>query len=194
LAEIVVLYEDNWRSLKSRFKLDSKAVLFEDFNPDAMKYLFLALSSFLAIIAQMIAGNNFYLFNFLDLSLLLVAYWAIYRSRSQALFVGCLTGLLLDAAFGWSLGYNGFGKTLAAFVIGQSWKHFNTGEQAWMRFLILAAASCVNSLSIFVLFWLMEHQIMLKDSVLKALITAAVGIITFAGFETFKRIQAHKAH
>jgi len=65
-----------------------------------MKYIFLALSSFLAIIAQMIAGENFFLFNFLDLSLLLAAYWAIYRSRMQALFVGSLTGILLDAALG----------------------------------------------------------------------------------------------
>jgi hypothetical protein len=60
-----------------------------------MKYLFLAVSSFLAIVAQMIAGNNFFLFNFLDLSLILIAYWAIYRSRTEALFVGSLTGILL---------------------------------------------------------------------------------------------------
>ena len=123
-----------------------------------MKYLFLALSSFLAIVAQMIAGNNFFLFNFLDLSLLLVAYWAIYRSRTQALFVGSITGLLLDAALGWPLGYNGFGKTLAAFVIGQCWKRINTAEQPWVRFLIIAAASCLSSLSIFVLFWLMQRS------------------------------------
>jgi rod shape-determining protein MreD len=162
-----------------------------------MKYLFLALSSFLAIIAQMIAGNNFYLFNFLDLSLLLVAYWAIYRSRTQALFVGCLTGLLLDAALGWPLGYNGFGKTLAAFVIGQSWKRFNTVEQPWMRFLILAGASCVSSSSMFVLFWLMQRvsgKIFLGASVLQSLITAAAGVVIFAGFETYRRIQTHKAH
>jgi rod shape-determining protein MreD len=162
-----------------------------------MKYLFLALSSFLAIIAQMIAGKDFFLFNFLDLSLLVVAYWAIYRSRTQALFVGCLAGLLLDAVLDWSLGYNGIGKTLAAFVIGQSWKRFNTGEQPWMRFLILAAASCVNSLSMFVLFWMMERtssNIILGASFLQALITAAVGVMVFAGFETYRRIQTHKAH
>ncbi len=69
-----------------------------------MKYFFLAVTSFLAIVAQMIAGNNFILFNFLDLSLLLIAYWATYRSRTQALFVGSLTGLLMDAVYGWPLG------------------------------------------------------------------------------------------
>jgi rod shape-determining protein MreD len=162
-----------------------------------MKYLFLALSSFLAIVAQMIAGNNFFLFNFLDLSLILVSYWAIYRSRMQALFVGSITGLLLDAAMGWPLGYNGFAKTLAAFTIGQCWKRFNTAEQLWVRFSIIAASSCLSSLSMFLLFWLMQRsssRIFLGASVLQALITAAVGIIIFAGLESYKRTQTHKAH
>jgi rod shape-determining protein MreD len=162
-----------------------------------MKYLFLALSSFLAIVAQMIAGNNFVLFNFLDLSLLLVAYWAIYRSRIQALFVGSLTGLLLDAALGWPLGYNGFGKTVAAFVIGQSWKKFNTAGQPWVRFTILFAASCLSSLSLYLLFWLMQRSsnpVFPGASVLQALITAGLGIILFAVLETYKRIQTNKAH
>ncbi len=162
-----------------------------------MKYIFLALSSFLAIIAQMIAGNNFFLFNFLDLSLLLIAYWAIYRSRVQALFVGALTGLLLDAALGWPLGYNGFGKTLAAFFIGHCWKKFNTAEQQWVRFIILAASSCLSSLSMFILFQLMQRsssRIFLGASLLQALITAGVGVLFFAVFESYKRIQTRKAH
>jgi rod shape-determining protein MreD len=162
-----------------------------------MKYLFLALSSFLAIVAQLIVGNNFFLFNFLDLSLILIAYWAIYRSRVQALFVGSLTGLLLDAAMGWPLGYNGFGKTLAAFLIGQCWKRFNTLEQPWVRFSILAASSCLSSLSVYVLFWLMQRtagRIFLGASVLQAFITAGIGVIFFAGFETYKRVQTNKAH
>src|SRR5512142_1507235 len=122
-----------------------------------MKYLFLALSSFFAIVAQMIMGNNFFLFNFLDLSLILIAYWATYRNRTQALFVGSLTGILLDAVLGWPLGYNGFGRTLAAFVIGQTAKHINT-EETWIRFILIASSSCLSSLSIFVLFWLLQHK------------------------------------
>jgi rod shape-determining protein MreD len=162
-----------------------------------MKYLFLGLSAFLAIIAQMIAGNNFFLFNFMDLALILVAYWAIYRSRMQAIFVGSLIGLLLDAAMGWPLGYNGFGKTLAAFAIGQCWKRFNTAEQLWVRFAIIASSSCLSSLSIFVLFWLMQRsasRIFLGASLLQAFITASVGVIFFAGLESYKRTQTNKAH
>jgi len=162
-----------------------------------MKYLFLGLSAFLAIVAQMIVGNNFFLFNFLDLSLIVVAYWAIYRSRTQALFVGSVTGLLLDAAMGWPLGYNGFGKTLAAFTIGQCWKRFNTAEQLWVRFLIIAASSCLSSLSVFALFWLMQRSssgVFLGASTLQAFITASVGVIIFAGLENYKRTQTNKAH
>ena len=162
-----------------------------------MKYLFLALSSFLAILAQMIGGHNFFLFNFLDLSLILIAYWAVYRSRMQALFVGSLTGLLLDAAMGWPLGYNGFGRTLAAFVIGQCWKRFNTAEQPWVRLSIIAASSCVSSLSIFVLFWLMQRTasgIFLGASVLQDFITAAIAVIIFAVLDSYRRTQIHKAH
>lgn len=162
-----------------------------------MKYIFLAVSSFLAIIAQMIAGENFFLFNFLDLSLLLAAYWAIYRSRTQSLFVGALTGLLLDAALGWPLGYNGFGRTLAAFVIGQSWKRFNTADQPWVRFSIFAAASCLNSASIYLLFWFMQRTasgIFLGASLLQAVITAGVGVALFAAMDTYRRIQTHRAH
>jgi rod shape-determining protein MreD len=159
-----------------------------------MKYLFIAVSSFLAIAAQTIAGTNFFLFNFLDLSLLLIAYWATYRSRTQALFTGALTGLLLDAMLGWPLGYNGFGKTLAAFAIGHAVRKVNTDE-TWIRFTIMASASCLNSLSIFLLFWLMQrptNSIYLSSSLIQALITAGVGVLVFAVVDSYNQAQTRK--
>ena len=160
-----------------------------------MKYLFLALSSFLAITAQMIAGNNFFIFNFLDLSLILVAYWTIYRSRTQALFVGSLAGLLLDAAMGWPLGYNGFGRTLAAFIIGQSWKRFNTRE-SWVQFAIIAVSSLASSVSMLILFLIMQRttgRIFLGASLVQALVTAFITIVLFTVMESYKHNQANKA-
>ncbi len=160
-----------------------------------MKYLFLAISSFLAIVAQTIAGSNFFLFNFLDLSLILIAYWATYRNRTQALFVGSITGVLLDAVLGWPLGYNGFGKTLAAFVIGQAGRRINTGEP-WIRFVLMASSSFISSLSIFLLFWLMQRKssgIFLGASLIQALVTACVGVLLFAVLDTYAQAQARKA-
>ena len=161
-----------------------------------MKYLFLALSSFLAVAVQMIASDIFSLFGLLDIALIPVAWWAVYHSRVQALFFGSFTGLLLDYTLGWPLGYNGFGLTLAVFVIGQSWDRFNTGEQPLVRFLILAAASLSNSLSMFFLFWIMQrtvNRIFIGSTVLQALITAGAGFIFFIVFERYKRNQALKA-
>ena len=98
---------------------------------------------------------------------------------------------------GWPLGYNGFGRTLAAFLIGQCWKRFNTAEQPWVRLSIIAAGSCISSLSIFVLFWLMQRtasRIFLGASILQAFITAAIAVIFFAVLDSYKRTQIHKAH
>jgi len=162
-----------------------------------MKYLFLFVSPFLAVALQIIAGENFFLFSFLDISLVLIAWWAIYHSRVQALFLGSFTGFLLDYALGWPLGYNGFGRTLAVFVIGQLWNRFNTGEQPLVRFLILFAASLTSSLSMFILFWILQratNRIFPNNAVWQALITAGVGLILFAVLEKHNRTQARKAH
>jgi rod shape-determining protein MreD len=159
-----------------------------------MKYVFLAVSSFLAIVAQTIAGRNFFLFNYLDLSLILIAYWAINRSRVQALFVGSLTGVLLDAVFGWPLGYNGFGKTLAAFVIGQAAKHLNA-EENWIRFVLIASSSALSSLSVLALFALLQHAfgaILLGASLVQAITTAAVGVLVLAAIDNHTASQVRR--
>jgi len=160
-----------------------------------MKYLLLAIFSFLAVIAQMIAGNGFFLFNFLDLSLILVAFWAVYRNRTQALFVGSIAGLLQDAVLGWPLGYNGFGKTLAAFLVGLAARHFNV-EGAWIRAALIAAASCVNVLSVFLLFLLLQRNvgaIFLGASLMQCLITGGVGSLAFAAYDGYSGARFRKA-
>ena len=159
-----------------------------------MKYLFLAGSSFLAIMAQMVAGNNFYLFNFVDLSLILISYWVFYRSRTQALFIGSLTGILQDAVLAWPLGYNGFGKTLAAFVIAEASRRFDV-EGARMRFILIAASSCLSSLSMWGLFFLLQRSsstIFLGASLMQALITAGVGALLFAALDTYNHVYTKR--
>lgn len=160
-----------------------------------MKYVILAGSSFLAVVVQMIAGNTFFLFNFLDLSLIIVAYWALYRNRTQAMFVGSMAGLLQDAMLGWPLGYNGFGKTLAAFLAGQAAKHFNV-EGAWLRFSLIMAASFINTLSVFLLFLLLQrtvNAIFLGASLLQSIITGAAGALAFAALDSYNRTHANRA-
>jgi rod shape-determining protein MreD len=159
-----------------------------------MKYLFLAGSSFLAIVAQMIAGNNFFLFDFVDLSLILIVYWALYRSRTQALFVGSLTGILQDAVIGGTLGYNGFGKTLAAYVVAEVARRFDV-EGVWARFVLTAASSCLSSLSIYALFKLLQRSSSpnyLGASLMQALITAGVGALLFAALDSYNQVYTKR--
>lgn len=159
-----------------------------------MKYLYLAGTSFLAIMAQMVVGKNFFLFNFVDLSLILIAYWALYRSRTQALFVGSLTGILQDAVLGWPLGYNGFGKTLAAFLIAEASRRFDV-EGGWIRFLVMALSSCLSSLSMFGLFLLLQRSsssIFLGASLMQSLITAGIGVLLFAAIDTYRHVSAKR--
>jgi len=159
-----------------------------------MKVLFIAGSSFVAVVAQMIAGNSFFIFNFLDLSLILVAYWAIYRHRTQALFVGSTVGLLQDALLGWPLGYNGFGKTIAAFVIGQAAKRFNI-EGPWIRFALISAASFLNALSMLLLFLLLQRNvsvIFVGASLMQSIITGGGGVLLFIALDAYKRTHTDK--
>jgi len=159
-----------------------------------MKYIILAGFSFLAVVAQMIAGHSFFLFNFMDLSLIIVAYWALYRNRTQAMFVGSMAGLLQDAVLGWPLGFNGFGKTLAAFLAGQAAKHFNV-EGAWLRFALIMAVSFINTLSIFLLFLLLQRTVnvvFLGASLMQSIITGAAGTLAFAALDSYNRTHANR--
>ncbi len=144
--------------------------------------------------AQMIVGNNFFLFNFIDLSILLIAYWAFYRSRTQALFVGSLTGILQDAVLSLPLGYNGFSKTLAAFLIAEASRRLDVGG-AWIRFLLLLASSCLSSLSLLGLFLLVQrstNKVFFGASLLQAFITAGVGALLFAALDTYQHVYSKK--
>jgi rod shape-determining protein MreD len=130
-----------------------------------------------------------------DLSLVLVAYWILYRSRTQALFVGSLTGILQDAILDWPLGFNGFGKTLAAYAFAEATRRFNI-EGIWTRFVFLAASSCLSSFSMFILFLLLQRsssRVFLGASIIQALITAGVGSLLFAALDNHNRISTRRA-
>src|SRR5687768_8536494 len=160
-----------------------------------MKYVVLGLASFMVIVAQMIVGNNFSLFDFLDLSTILVMYWALYRSRMQALFVGSVAGLFLDAAMGWPLGYHGFGKTVGAFVIGAAAKRFNI-DGTPVRFALIAVSSLSSSLCVFALLQLLQraaNSTFLTRSLTQALITAAVGVLCLSLLDALERARVNRA-
>src|SRR6267378_1463466 len=72
----------------------------------------------LAIILQLSLRAVWPPLSYVDFPLVVVVYIALQRDAWQALLVGTMAGLIVDAASGGLIGAGGFSKTLTAYVIG----------------------------------------------------------------------------
>src|SRR6185312_9764289 len=91
---------------------------------------------------------------YIDFPLVVVVYIALQRDAWQALIVGTIAGLVVDAASGGLIGAGGFSKTLTAYIIYLAATRINL-ENPLLRIPVLAAASLLDS-AIYV-FW---HRVM----------------------------------
>jgi rod shape-determining protein MreD len=87
---------------------------------------------------------------YIDFPLVVVVYIALQRDAWQALLVGTLAGLIVDAASGGLVGAGGFSKTLTAYIIYFAATRVNL-ENPLLRIPVLAAGSLLDS-AIYV-FW-----------------------------------------
>ncbi|HEY6802163.1 MAG TPA: rod shape-determining protein MreD [Pyrinomonadaceae bacterium] len=81
---------------------------------------------------------------YIDFPLIIVVYIALQRDAWQALVVGTLAGLIVDAASGGLIGAGGFSKTLTAFIIYFAASRINL-ENPLLRIPVLAAATVLDS-------------------------------------------------
>jgi rod shape-determining protein MreD len=88
--------------------------------------------------------------SYIDFPLVVVVYIALQRDAWQALLVGTMAGLIVDATSGGLIGAGGFSKTLTAYVIYFAATRVNL-ENPLVRIPVLAAASLMDA-SIYV-FW-----------------------------------------
>src|ERR1041384_8210390 len=88
--------------------------------------------------------------SYIDFPLVVVVYIALQRDAWQALLVGTLAGLIVDASSGGLVGAGGFSKTLTAYVIYFAATRVNL-ENPLLRIPVLAAATLLDS-AIYV-FW-----------------------------------------
>jgi rod shape-determining protein MreD len=88
--------------------------------------------------------------SFIDFPLIVVVYIALQRDAWQALVVGTLAGIIVDAASGGLIGAGGFSKTLTAYVVFFAATRVNL-ENPLLRIPVLAAATLFDS-AIYV-FW-----------------------------------------
>jgi rod shape-determining protein MreD len=82
--------------------------------------------------------------SYIDFPLVVVVYIALQRHAWQALIVGTVAGLAVDAAGGGLIGAGGFSKTLTAYLIYFVVTRVNL-ENTLLRIPVLAAASLVDS-------------------------------------------------
>jgi len=115
-----------------------------------MPQLKIAAALAIAIILQLCLGNIWFPLSYIDFPLVVVVYIALQRHAWQALIVGTIAGLAIDAASRGLLGAGGFSKTLAAYLIYFAATRVNL-ENALLRIPVLAAASVIDS-AIYV-FW-----------------------------------------
>jgi rod shape-determining protein MreD len=119
-----------------------------------MSKLKIAVVLAVSIVLQLLLREVWGRLSYIDFPLVVVVYIALQRDAWQALVVGTLAGLIVDAASGGLVGAGGFSKTLTAYVIYFAATRVNL-ENPLLRIPVLAAASLLDS-AIYV-FW---HRVM----------------------------------
>jgi rod shape-determining protein MreD len=82
--------------------------------------------------------------SFIDFPLVVVVYIALQRDAWQALLVGTLAGIIVDASSGGLIGAGGFSKTLTAYVVYAAATRVNL-ENPLLRIPVLATATLLDS-------------------------------------------------
>jgi rod shape-determining protein MreD len=115
-----------------------------------MSQLKIAVVLLLSVLLQLSLREVWQPLSYIDFPLVVVVYIALQRDAWQALLVGTLAGLIVDAASGGLVGAGGFSKTLTAYVIYFAATRVNL-ENPLLRIPVLAAGSLLDS-AIYV-FW-----------------------------------------
>lgn len=115
-----------------------------------MSKLKIAVVLTVSILLQLLLREVWGKLSYIDFPLVVVVYIALKRDAWQALVVGTLAGLIVDAASGGLVGAGGFSKTLTAYVIYFAATRVNL-ENPLLRIPVIAAGSLFDS-AIYV-FW-----------------------------------------
>ena len=115
-----------------------------------MSQLKIAVVLLVSILLQLSLREIWEPLSYIDFPLVVVVYIALQRDAWQALLVGTLAGLIIDAAGGGLVGAGGFAKTLTAYLIYFAATRVNL-ENPLLRIPVLAAGSVLDS-AIYV-FW-----------------------------------------
>jgi rod shape-determining protein MreD len=109
-----------------------------------MSQLKIAAVLVISIVLQLSLREVWAPLSYIDFPLVVVVYIALQRDAWQALLVGTLAGLIVDARGGGLIGAGGFSKTLTAYIIYFAATRVNL-ENPLLRIPVLAAATVLDS-------------------------------------------------
>ncbi len=115
-----------------------------------MSQLKIVVVLLISILLQLSLREVWQPLSYIDFPLVVVVYIALQRDAWQALLVGTLAGLIVDASSGGLVGAGGFSKTLTAYIIYFAATRVNL-ENPLLRIPVLAAGSLLDS--VIYVFW-----------------------------------------
>jgi rod shape-determining protein MreD len=145
-----------------------------------MSKLKIAVVLTVSILLQLLLRELWRPLSYIDFPLVVVVYIALQRDAWQALVVGTLAGLIIDAASGGLIGAGGFSKTLTAYIIYFAATRVNL-ENPLLRIPVLAAGSLLDS-AIYV-FW---HRVLGYPPAVPLMQTMSYKLIATTGAGTIE--------
>jgi rod shape-determining protein MreD len=142
-----------------------------------MRQLKIAIALAVAIILQSALSSRWHPFVYVDLSLVVVVYFALQRDVLQALIVGAAAGLAMDALSSGLLGAGSFTKTFIAYLIFALATRVSL-DNPIVRIPVLACAALLDAA-----IYVMLHRLFAQPSLIPFVMTAGFKVIwtTIAG-------------
>jgi rod shape-determining protein MreD len=140
-----------------------------------------------ALVLQLLLGKYAPFMRYVDLPLVVTAYFSLQRVPMLAMTVGIVMGLAGDKVFGSVLGVGGFSKTLIGYVIAVGSIKFPLLENFLVRLGVIAFASAANTLLFIGLYQMLEQplpfpfnwSILAETGGWKALGDTSAGLVVF---------------
>ncbi|HKV38753.1 MAG TPA: rod shape-determining protein MreD [Blastocatellia bacterium] len=117
----------------------------------------IALTIALALFLQLLVSKYLGFFKYVDLALVVTAYFSLQRVPIQGMVTGLIAGLGGDAVSGGILGVGGFSKTLIGYIISIASVKLSL-ENPLARLAVVALASAANTLLIVGLYQMLEQS------------------------------------
>lgn len=142
-----------------------------------MEQVKITVALIIAVILQWTLRNVAEPFAYIDFPLIIIVYAALQRNAINALILGTISGIAVDALSGGILGANGFSKTLVAYAVSEIARRVYL-DNLLLQIPVIAGACLVDDLVYYGL-----HRLLGQEPSAPVVVTIAYSLIgtTIAG-------------